>query len=641
MIRFGILLPENGMVIQARDELIEKGEEISYVSIVTNDNVIQKAMTAIEKGANILVARGYQAMVLEKRFSIPIIHVKFTAVEIGLLLKKAKMMCGQIRPLIMIAAFENMFPELSNISELVDADVKVVKMRSLNEIRSIIVNMPRKPDVVIAGKEVAAMAEEMHLKTVYYQTIGESIDEAVKNAILVADALRSQQDSELFLKSLIQNTSKGIIILDRYGQIKSMNEIAQDILQIRIHNVVGKYLSDVMTAINKEEIDKLICNEYNTLSGSVTIKECVFYYNMIAVPEGKKTVGIIMFLNAETLSPVLQLISSDRDQTDRLIRQSSLTGMSKQIMEARDFARSDLPVLIYDPSGDGHESFARYIHHLSWRNKNAFVSIDLGVVEPEKQMEVLFHNLIPGREPAYEDVRGAALRANHGTLFIRHIELLTPLMQRWMYHASTPYKQSMRSDSLFSTMDFRLIASTAFNLSELASSGEFDQRLYVVLGSLRINYPLLKDQKNMVTAMFKKSLEDNQRRYNRILRLTDDAWSELAELPWSYGFIQIQMFSERLVLSAHKKIIDADMIRNQFQDIYGKTGSSTCEKEMRSVSKGTDHYRSDEELNIRISLEKMHGNRQKAAEELGISPSTLWRKIKKYGIDASYYTFNQ
>ena len=119
------------------------------------------------------------------------------------------------------------------------------------------------------------------------------------------------------------------------------------------------------------------------------------------------------------------------------------------------------------------------------------------------------------------------------------------------------------------------------------------------------------------------------RTYKRPLKLTEGGRKKILSLQWEGNRIQLHSFVERLVLCAKKRSVDEIYIQKTYDDLYPNIRK--VEGENRLVV-----YETPEALELKNILQKNGGNRAQTAEELGISTTTLWRKMKKYGIEASF-----
>lgn len=626
MIKFGILLPEEGMIFQIKEELKEFGEEIAFASVTTNHDIIRRTIDAINQGTDILIARGYQAMIVKDRFNLPIINIKFTTAEIGILLKNGKKLCKSEHPYIAIVAFENMLPDLKRMSELFDIELEVIYLDQLADVRKILIAKARKPDLVIGGKEVNEIAAEMHIPTMYYQTDGESVHEAVKEALCKANEIRAQREEDTWVSALMDSGFCAVILIDRYGKINRVNHLAEAAFDLKLEKTEDKYLVDVFPGLSDDQIQQVLSGKSSAEITNLRIGESNVRANVTGVSGESGILGAIVILDKEDmLFSTKALVKSEATEVSSAER---LPELKSQFMQARTFAMSDLPVLISASAEDEGVFFAKYIHENSIRNRNAFVEIDVANIRPERQQELFFRKLYPELDGKGERT-GFAIHANHGTLFLRNIEKLTPQMQSWFYHAASPYKERMHSDTIFSLLDFRLIATTTKSLEKLVQEGQFDGRLYLLLSALSIRIPPLKERPDDIKELFQRYFKENLKRYGKPLKMTNGGIEILPKLPWSKGEVQIQLFAERVVLSAMKRNIDEVFLKQQFYEIFS-------DQNIGVESKRVVIYRSEEGDAIRKALEESHGNRKQASLRLGISVATLWRKMKKYGIDASY-----
>ena len=150
-----------------------------------------------------------------------------------------------------------------------------------------------------------------------------------------------------------------------------------------------------------------------------------------------------------------------------------------------------------------------------------------------------------------------------------------------------------------------------------------------MLQSLVLEIPSLNERPEDLRNCFDKELKIYKEKYNRPLSVTEGAYKKLQELKWTGNGIQLRSFCERLVLTAKKRMIDEVVLQNLYDELFPHVEESHGEKRILV-------YRSQETDELEKLLERFHGNRKLVAEELGISTTTLWRRMKKYGIEANY-----
>lgn len=119
MAKVGLLFPHKEMV-QIADKIAEEQNiDIVYKKVIQTTDALQEARQAAEAGADIIVARGYQAMLIKRGTKIPIVEMRLHAQEIGLLLKKAKIIIRKEKPKVGLVVFQNMLGDMSHMEVLV------------------------------------------------------------------------------------------------------------------------------------------------------------------------------------------------------------------------------------------------------------------------------------------------------------------------------------------------------------------------------------------------------------------------------------------------------------------------------------------------------------------------------------------
>ena len=245
----------------------------------------------------------------------------------------------------------------------------------------------------------------------------------------------------------------------------------------------------------------------------------------------------------------------------------------------------------------------------------------------EQQRRVLF-----GEHNSEKNEPGIIVKAHRGTLVLGSVDKLTLQNQ---------YKlvQCIRNKTLPDTgdwVDTRIIAYSSKNLSELHENFSFRSDLYFVLKSLKLCIPSLKERPDDVSCLLDEYTQQYMKQYERYHVLTGGARKVLLEYPWEGNSIQLQSFCERMILTANKRSITEEYVRKLLDELYVAGGVGSNER------KGPDFVErklseSEKEDPIRNlidqTLRKYNGNRTLTAKELRMSTTTLWRKMKKFGLD--------
>ena len=633
MIKIGMLLPEERMVEPARKIIEENHLDVVYLEAVHTVDAVNKARVAVEAGAHILVARGYQAKLIKEYTNIPVVEIRFHAQEIGLLIQKAKTILKKAHPHIALIAFENMLCDMSYMEQLFDIRLDVIYLKRIEEAESIIADFEERPDLIIGGEGTCRAAETMGYSTLFYQSTEESLKEALLAAKNASYAAESEKRNTAQFETVLDTSFNGIIKVNTEGKIIVVNKLVENLLGKNSDEVVGQYLTDVLPGIDSMLINNILSGKSENYSTSVSVRKKTWMAMIAPIQYDNQITGAILSLQklADNSVKDIQgdmLLHGFAAQTRFEDIQTENTQMRRMLEIAKAYALSEHAVVIYGQAGTEDYLVAEAIHNNSIRKAGPYVSINMRGMDKEHQMEELFRREA-GDTVATYGAKGAMIKANHGTLFIKGLEHLTLRVQHQILRTMLSRAQ-MRTDAQpLDTLDVRIIGSSKINLKHLVEKGEFSEELYYMLQSLVLEIPSLNERPEDLRSCFDRELKIYKEKYNRPLSVTEGAYKKLQELKWTGNGIQLRSFCERLVLTAKKRMIDEVVLQNLYDELFPHVEESHGEKRILV-------YRSQETDELEELLERFHGNRKLVAEELGISTTTLWRRMKKYGIEANY-----
>lgn len=633
MVKIGMFLPEERMVEPARKIIEENHLDVVYLEAVHTVDAVNKARIAVEAGAHILVARGYQAKLIKEYTNIPVVEIRFHAQEIGLLIQKAKTILKKEHPHIALIAFENMLCDMSYMEQLFDIRLDVIYLKRIEEAESIIADFEERPDLIIGGEGTCRAAETMGYSTLFYQSTEESLKEALLAAKNASYAAESEKRNTAQFETVLDTSFNGIIKVNTEGKIIVVNKLIENLLGKNSDEVVGQYLTDVLPGIDSMLINNILSGKSENYSTSVSVRKKTWMAMIAPIQYDNQITGAILSLQklADNSAKDIQgdmLLHGFAAQTRFEDIQTENTQMRRMLEIAKAYALSEHAVVIYGQAGTEDYLVAEAIHNNSIRKAGPYVSINMRGMDKEHQMEELFRREA-GDTVAIYGAKGAMIKANHGTLFIKGLEHLTLRVQHQILRTMLSRAQ-MRTDAQpLDTLDVRIIGSSKINLKHLVEKGEFSEELYYMLQSLVLEIPSLNERPEDLRNCFDKELKIYKEKYNRPLSVTEGAYKKLQELRWTGNGIQLRSFCERLVLTAKKRMIDEVVLQNLYDELFPHVEESHGEKRILV-------YRSQETDELEELLERFHGNRKLVAEELGISTTTLWRRMKKYGIEANY-----
>jgi two-component system response regulator HydG len=294
---------------------------------------------------------------------------------------------------------------------------------------------------------------------------------------------------------------------------------------------------------------------------------------------------------------------------------------------AETVAATGSTVLISGESGTGKEVLARYIHELSDRADAAFLSINCGAL-PESLLESeLFGHVKGSFTGAVKDKDGLLVAAAGGTFFLDEIGEMTPSIQVKVLRAIQEREVIPVGATKAVPVDVRIISATNRDLEEEILRGSFRSDLYYRLNVIQLHLPPLRERREdipVLAAHFLAKLA-NQRGVDRVPELADGTLEVLQRYDWPGNVRELENALERAAVVATGSRIDPqalpDRVREAPRPRLG-TEESFENPTMEVV----------ERAYIQWVLQAEGGNKTRAAEVLGIDPSTLYRKLNRYGI---------
>lgn len=320
-------------------------------------------------------------------------------------------------------------------------------------------------------------------------------------------------------------------------------------------------------------------------------------------------------------------LKSKQDHLSNYIenRYEKLYGRSPEMLRVKDTIRKvagfDSNVLILGENGTGKELIAREIHSASARAGEVFVHVDMGSISPSLFESELFGHTRGAFTDAKTDKPGRIEIASGGTLFLDEIGNLQPEMQSKLLNVLQNREIYRIGSNRPQPADFRLISATNQDIRELISRKMFREDLYYRINTIEITAPPLRMRGPDITDLAQYFLEKYKAKYHKHdLFLSPDAVQLIQHNEWPGNVRQLQHSMERAVLLADDRKIEPG-------DIFPGEHASHPHGEIRRPT-----LSEQEAIIIRESIQRNGGNLSKAARELGVARSTLYNKMKSYGI---------
>jgi DNA-binding NtrC family response regulator len=283
-------------------------------------------------------------------------------------------------------------------------------------------------------------------------------------------------------------------------------------------------------------------------------------------------------------------------------------------------AKTDANILILGENGTGKELVARAIHAKSLRKDNSFVSVDMGAITETLFESELFGHKKGAFTDAREDRPGRFELANGGSLFLDEIGNLNLSLQSKLLNALQSRKVTRVGANQSMDVDIRLICATSMPLALMVKEGRFRQDLLYRINTVEIHIPALYERVEDIPLLANHFLNYYSKKYRKdVLSITPEAITKLKKYPWPGNVRELQHALERAVIMADSTTLqDSDFLFSRKVDA--------------NVAADTLNLDEVEKAAVIKAIQLHNGNISKAADELGLTRASLYRRMEKYGI---------
>jgi DNA-binding NtrC family response regulator len=282
-------------------------------------------------------------------------------------------------------------------------------------------------------------------------------------------------------------------------------------------------------------------------------------------------------------------------------------------------------LLVRGESGTGKEVIAKAVHHASPRASRPFVAVNCGAV-PEPLLESELFGFTRGAfTGAVASKAGLFEEAGGGTLFLDEIAEMPAALQVKLLRALQSGEIRRLGATQASTIDVRVIAATNRDLAAMIADGSFREDLYYRLNVIEVVLPPLRERREDIPALAEHFMARAAGRLGREVRLSAEAVERLLRYPWPGNVRELENAIERAAILARGDAVTPEDLPPHVAAGLNLGPSPTLPRQTTLAETERDH--------ILTTLERFGRNHSAAAEALGIGRTTLWRKLKEYGLE--------
>jgi propionate catabolism operon transcriptional regulator len=628
------------------------GEYVERADLRIVSHGFEDAVREIESAGagrpDVVIAGGSNGAYLKTRVSVPVVRINPTGFDVMHALARARRDGARVA----LVTHGETPDEIRRFTAAYALDITFASYQSVQDAESVVLDLSdRGIDVVVGPGLVTDLAANAGMGAVFLYSRA-SVRAGFDTALEVAQATRRETVRRQRLDNLLQHLRDGVVALDAQGRVEVMNQRLAGVLGIDAAKAAGRVLlelaPDLAGSLPDADGDSFC-----------TVRGASYVVHRGPLASTSAAAGTVLTFQesraVERLDRTLRARQRVQQFTARY-RLDDIVGASESIERVRSlvrrYARSDATVLILGESGTGKEMVAQSMHHLSARRDFAFVAINCGAF-PEALLE---SELFGYEEGAFTGARkggkaGLIEVAHRGTLFLDEIGEMPLSLQSRLLRVLQEREVVRLGSTEPTRVDIRVVAATHRALTEGVEKGSFRADLYYRLNILSIALPPLRERPNDLLPLAAELLRQAAAREPRLAaRVPDVVTAErvlaglggsLRRYAWPGNVRELQNVIERIAVELadvdigaetdtsagaqadSATVVTREMLRTVAPEIV-EAHARPAKPAALTLRERSRHVEADQ---IRAALAAHDGDRDAVCDALGISKTTLWRKL--------------
>jgi PAS domain S-box-containing protein len=611
---------------EATEQMVaELRVDISVVEGDLNEGVLA-AERAVAEGAEVLVSRGGTALLIKESVDVPVVQIEVSPFDI---IRSLETLKGQQGP-IGVIGFRNLIYGCESIGKVLGVDLRELPIASREEVPAVIgAAAAAGIRVIIGGNAAIKQAASHGLKGVLVVSGREALLRSLHDALRLADVRRAERGRAELLRALVSSAHEGIVAVDTQERVTVFNQHAERLLGLKASDVLGTRLPGGGPLARLAQVLRHGKDEHEDIH---TVGERAVIGRFSPLMVNGRIDGAVAHLRDVTDIQRLEQIARQKLHATGLYartRFEDLVGKSAAFVDlvarAKRYAAADSTVLIMGESGTGKELLAQSIHNASARARGPFVAVNCAAL-PESLLESELFGYVEG---AFTGARrggkaGLFELAHGGSLFLDEIGEMPLLLQSRLLRALQERAILRVGGERIVPIDVRVLASTNRNLTILIERGQFREDLFYRLNTLTLILLPLRQRVEDVPVLARHFLEKHRRLNPAAARMDPATLRLLERYPWPGNARELEHAIERLLILSDGPTVTAAEIRHALEGLMQDRHWGDLPA---APAGGTELDRMESAL-IRRALAETGNNQSEAARRLGVSRSTLWRKLK-------------
>lgn len=632
------------LLVSSNDELTEMVNKVSK-ELDINYDIYEGGITkdghifAKENSENydVIISSGGTAEAIRQIVSKPVVSVEISVADILYAIYIAKKYNNKIG----IVVYKN--DELAQLYKLynyLNIDFEIFEYETKNEI------IKKLDDAVAIGKLtlvgiggcIKETANNHNLDYVIIKCSEKNVRDALINAVNICKLSRNDKEIAKRYQTILDYSGEGIVSFGKDNKITSINAAAKKILDVKFEEVMNKDKDFI-----RNDNFKTLFGDGNEIHNKlITINDKQVLVNRIPIIIDNDTLSIVVtFQEISNIQKIEQNLRTELYRKGLVAKYTFLDiiGNSDIIKEtinkAMKIGRTNSTILISAETGAGKELFAQSIHNISDRREGPFVALNCAALSGS----LLESEFFGYEEGAFTGAKkggkiGKFELAHKGTIFLDEIsEIPLDLQGRLLRVLQEREIQRVGGGSVVN-VDIRIIVATNKNLFEKVMEGKFREDLFFRINVLDLYIPSLRERKQDIPLLLDECFKEMGSKI-RVENLSKDANDWITKYNWPGNVRELENFAHKIIIllehsdnidvNSLEKITDKNLISSLNQKYFHNFNDNLIQIEIGDIK----------EMENKIIMEaakKYKGDKSMLADKLGISRTTLWKKLKNLDI---------
>lgn len=628
----------NNIVFVKTDPLLPSLEQEVRKNIHVVDAVMDDVIPFIkdfeESGVEVVISRGYTAKLIQDMSELQVINVEITSFDVLQSMYRNRKKIGRNEKEVGLVSYYTVSHDIKMMEDIMGLKIKHFIYKKPDDVYKILNSIKDSSiKTMFGGPTTYKYAPELNIQAIRLYPNRETVLQAIQRSKEIAKIRKQDKEHNERLNAILNLTSEGIIDINNAGNINLINPSAKRILGIKT-NIKGKPAADILP----EGLIDLLQTEMISKEKLVSTNIGRIVVNSSPLSSGKTRYGsLATFHDVADVQILEEKIRTETFAKGLVAKYNfgDIIGHSEPILRAisvaRHYSKSEATILIIGESGTGKELFAQSIHQNSNRRNGPFVAINCAALSES----LLESELFGYEDGAFTGARkggkpGLFELANNGTLFLDEIAEIPNHLQSHLLRV-IQNKEVMRvGGSRIIPVNVRIISATNKNLKALVDQELFRKDLFYRLNILRLNIPPLRERLQDIPYLAEYFISQKSAYYNTTVPpLSDTIIEYLHSYDWPGNIRQLEAYIEKFVVlydaewvSENKNATHSlaiDLLKQEIEEILEPFQPTL------NIPIGTLE---DMENNILKQLEQITPDKHILAKRLGISRTTLWRKLQ-------------